>query len=80
MGDVSRYVAGQVTCLECGYTDLLIKKPADVPLRRRCFACHSTLTVIPMWWPVEDVSAIGRAAMRELHRDANHARARRFMQ
>jgi hypothetical protein len=79
-GDADRYIAGQITCHECGHVELLIKSVARPWAKsRRCFECDSKRTSVPVWWPVEDVSAISAAISTEAKREAARMQRRREM-
>lgn len=67
---IDRYVAGQITCRECGYIELLIKSEARPWARvRRCAECGSKRTSVPVWWPVEDKRAIAAAMSADFKRE-----------
>lgn len=74
------YIAGQITCSECGYVELLIKR-VDRPWARvrRCHECDSRSTNTPVWWPVEDPRALAAAMSADFHRDAPAFIAKRRM-
>ena len=53
------YLAAQVTCLECGFVETIMRRVRDPwldPLGqpRECAACDSKLVQVPQWWPVDD--------------------------
>lgn len=76
----SPFIAGQITCRECGHVELLIRRTSGPWARvRRCHECDSRFTSVPVWWPVEDKKAISAAMSAEHHREAIALTARKAM-
>ena len=63
------YLAGQLTCFECGHVSMLTKHVTRAFAPVRCPDCDSTRTAIPIWWQLDDPAEIARATTRDFTRD-----------
>lgn len=74
-----QYVAGQITCPECGWKDVLVMNTERATRRRRCLWCRSRLVQMPVMFVVDAGTVLEKGVTRDQQRDARALAARKAM-